>query len=271
MHCSNSTTPQNFDPAAALRQAQEQTVTCRTEYYESDGCVLAIDIYLPDPVQYPGQHPGILFFFGGGFRIGSRKAFQLQAEECAREGIAAFCADYRIASVHGTTPRESIHDGACAWNFVRENAAGWQVDPARIALSGGSAGGLIALMCGRLTGVQPAGLALFNPAILDAEQQGTPLAVLLGAVTEDVPIVDSAHPDWDAPPTLIQHGEEDEIVPLTSIQKYVSTCTAQGLNVTLKTYPGAGHGFFNVFRSRPHYHLTTGELLLFLRKIFDTP
>ena len=259
---------QNFNPAAALRQAQNQAITCSTEYYDSDGSKLAIDIYQPDLVQYPGSHPGILFFFGGGFRIGTRKAFQMQAEECARQGIVAFCADYRISSVHGTTPWDSMCDGACAWKFVRENAAHWQLDPEKIVLSGGSAGGLIALMCGRLTGIQPAGLALFNPAIADAQNPDSPVAVLLSKVEGNVPAVDAAHPDRNVPPTLIQHGEEDQIVPLAAIQKYVQVCTAQGSNVELKVYPGVGHGFFNVFRSRPHYHLTTGELLLFLQKIF---
>lgn len=245
-------------------------VTCHTEYYESDGCKLAIDVYLPDGEPVSGPRPGILFFFGGGFRVGWRKAFQMQAEECAKQGFAAFSADYRIQTIHAATPWDSMRDGARAWDYVRENASRWQVDPARIVLSGGSAGGLIALMCGRISGVQPAGLVLFNPAIADRESPDDPLSAVIGPMGAHIPVIDAGHPDPDMGPTLIQHGQEDRIVPLSNIRKFMSSCNALGRDVTLKVYPGVGHGFFNAFRSLPHYHLTTGELLLFLQRFCES-
>lgn len=253
-----------------LQSTRGSSITCHTEYYESKGHKLAIDVYLPDRKTHPGLRPGILFFFGGGFQVGWRKAFQMQAEECAKQGYIAFSADYRVKTIYGTTPWDSMGDGACAWNYVRENASRWRVDPARIVLSGGSAGGLIALTCGRISGVQPAGLALFNPAIADRESPEDPLSTVIGQMGADIPIIDAGHPDPDMGPTLILHGEEDRTVPLSNIRKFVSSCTALGRDVTLKVYPGVGHGFFNVFRSLPHFHLTTGELLLFLQRICES-
>lgn len=252
-----------------MQSAQDLQILCQTEYYESEGVRLAMDVYQPDRETYPGLRPGILFFFGGGFQVGWRKAFQMQAAECAKQGYVAFSADYRIGSVYGSTPWDSMRDGAAAWCYVRENASRWQVDPERIVLSGGSAGGLIALMCGRISGVQPAGLALFNPAILDGESRDDSLAALLGVGTGSVPLIDSNHPDPDMCPALIQHGEEDRTVPIANIRQFASVCAALGRDVTLKVYPGVGHGFFNLFRSRPHFHLTTGELLLFLQRVCE--
>lgn len=253
-----------------LQSSRGPVVACSTEYYESDGCRLALDVYLPDREAYPGLRPSILFFFGGGFRVGWRKAFQMQAEECAKQGYVAFSADYRVKALYDTTPWDSMTDGACAWNYVRQNVSRWQVDPKGIFLSGGSAGGLIALMCGRLSGVQPAGLILFNPAIADGDSSDDPLSAIVEPMGAPIPVIDAGHPDPDMGPALILHGEADQTVPIENIRKFISSCAELGRDVTLKTYPNVGHGFFNFSRSLPHFHLTTGELLLFLRKAWES-
>lgn len=250
-----------------LKQSEaDPEISTFTEYYESDGTRLALDVYIPNREKFPGIRPGILFFFGGGFWVGWRKAFQEQAKECAKQGYTAFCADYRIKSVHGSTPWDSMRDGAAAWRYVRENANRWQVSPQQIVLSGGSAGGLIALMGGKLTGIQPAGLALFNPAIPDGGTEADPLWSLIGSDKMRT-VIDSLHPDPDMCPALILHGEDDQIVPVERVRVFAHSAAAMGRDVTLKIYPHMGHGFFNHFRDRAHFHLTVGELLIFLQGI----
>lgn len=124
-----------------LHSARDADICRETVYYESGGVRLGIDVYRPNADKYPGVRPGILFFFGGGFRVGTRLSFRDQAEACARQGYVAFSAGYRISLRYDVNAGDSMRDGAAAWMFLRENAGKWHLDPGRIVLSGGSAGG----------------------------------------------------------------------------------------------------------------------------------
>lgn len=250
-----------------LHSLRDAAITCETVYYESDGEKLAIDVYRPNSDKYPGVRPGILFFFGGGFRVGTRFAFREQAEICAKQGYVAFSADYRISSLYDVTASDSICDGASAWLFVRKNAARWGVDPDKVVLAGGSAGGTIATMCGSLTGVNPAGLVLFNPGILEREDPDSILAALTGGEIDGVAVTNtqSVQPGVAV---LVMHGEADQIVPVSTIRRYVDYANVHGGNVKLVTYPDAPHGFFNFNRNRAHFLLTMGEVLMFLENLF---
>lgn len=252
------------EQTVAFQSTRDPEITCITEIYESEGTALAVDVYGPNREKYPGLRPGILFFFGGGFRVGIRHAFREQAQACARHGYVALSADYRIRSVHGTTPRESMVDGAAAWLWLRANAARWRLDPNRVVLSGGSAGGLIAAMCGPITGIYPAGLALFNPAIPDGGRADDPIAQLTGRMVDDVPVLTSTGIRPGMPPMLLLHGEDDQIIPAYVMRALAQNANAQGVKTKLVLYPGMAHGFFNYNRDRAHFYLTLGELLMFL-------
>lgn len=243
----------------------EPAIFMETHSYLSDGVQLALDVYRPDPQLYSGLRPGIMFFFGGGFRTGSRQIFSTQAAACAAAGYVAVSTDYRVAATHGTTPRESLLDGAEAWNYIRNHGLIWQMDPERITLAGGSAGGLMAASCAALTGVAPQALVLFNPAI-----PGDPAAQtnrLLGESVRGLPLPDAEHPGCPAKRVLILHGEDDAIILPALIRTYAEKLRAEGVSTRLVLYPGAGHGFFHKSRSPVHFYLTMGELLQFLEGI----
>lgn len=260
--------PHTQDDITSFHSLRDAAITCETVYYERGGEMLAIDVYRPNADKYPGVRPGILFFFGGGFRVGTRLAFREQAELCAKQGYVAFSADYRISSLYDVTAADSIRDGAAAWSFVRENAAKWGVDPDKIVLAGGSAGGTIAAMCGFLTGIYPAGLILFNPGVLDREDPESLLATLTGWEIDGVEVTNTQSV-WPGMAMLVMHGEADQIVPVSTICRYVDYANAHGGNAKLVTYPDAPHGFFNFNRSRAHFLLTMGEALLFLEMLFS--
>ena len=260
--------PQTQEEIVYKQSMRDPAITCENVTYESGGVPLTIDVYRPDSNKYSGVRPGIMFFFGGGFHVGTRLAFREQAEACAQQGYVALSADYRISSLFDVTAADSIRDGAAAWIFVRENAARLGIDPDKIVLAGGSAGGTIASMCGPLTGVFPAGLILFNPGILDRDDPNSLLASLTGLEIDGVAITNTQSVSSGMPPMLVMHGEEDELVPVSTIRSYVAHAKTQGVDVKLVIYPGVSHGFFNFNRSRAHFFLTMGEVLLFLEKLF---
>lgn len=255
----------------AAQSARDPAICREIVHYQNNGVELSIDIYRPNSEKYPGMRPGVLFFFGGGFKVGTPLAFREQAEVCAREGYVAFSADYRISSLYDVNARDSICDGAAAWLYVRENAEQWNLDINKVVLAGGSAGGTIAAMCGPLTGIQPAGLVLFNPGVRDNDNPQTLMCKLTDREINGVPVLCIDSVQSDTPPILIQHGEEDKLISVDTVRRFAKNAAAHGVDVDLIIYPNVGHGFFNFNRSRGHFLLTLGRMLLFLERLFDAP
>ena len=88
--------------------------------------------------------PVLVNFHGGGFVQGDKKLSKLQ-KKCLKNGISAVSANYRFVKSEDVTIREVMHDGARVIQFIRSKAKEWNIDPTRIALSGGSAGGNMSL------------------------------------------------------------------------------------------------------------------------------
>ncbi|MCK5257211.1 MAG: alpha/beta hydrolase [Deltaproteobacteria bacterium] len=88
--------------------------------------------------------PVLVHFHGGGFVKGDKRLSRLQ-KECLKNGISAVSANYRFVKSKDVTLLEVMHDGARVIQFLRSKAKEWSIDPTRIALSGGSAGGNMSL------------------------------------------------------------------------------------------------------------------------------
>ena len=88
--------------------------------------------------------PVLVHFHAGGFVYGKKRLSRLQ-KECLKNGISAVSANYRFVKSKNVTLREVMHDGARVIQFIRSKAKEWNIDPTRIAVSGGSAGGNMSL------------------------------------------------------------------------------------------------------------------------------
>jgi acetyl esterase/lipase len=107
-----------------------------------------LDVWQAKPK--PGETaptPLVVFFHGGGFRSGDKSdvpAWLLSM--CLDAGISVASANYRLSQ---TAPYPApMLDGARAIQFLRFEASELGIDPARIAVSGGSAGAGISLWIG---------------------------------------------------------------------------------------------------------------------------
>jgi acetyl esterase len=92
----------------------------------------------------------VLFFHGGGFVLGNRESYDAPARLLAIGSQAdVLSVEYRLAPEH---PFPAAHDDAlAAWTYAVEHAAGWGLDPTRIAVAGDSAGANIAaVLCQQL-------------------------------------------------------------------------------------------------------------------------
>lgn len=87
--------------------------------------------------------PVLIFFHGGGFKAGDKRSFRDKADMYLQAGISVVSANYRF-SQHAIYPAPML-DGARVVQFVRAKAPEWSIDPARVVLSGSSAGATLSL------------------------------------------------------------------------------------------------------------------------------
>jgi acetyl esterase len=209
-------------------------------YKNASGRDLRVHVF---GAQAQGRHPAILFFFGGGWQRGSVTQFTDQATATAGKGYVAALADYRVLCRDGTSPVDALADAEAAYTWLRQQAPRLGIDPRRIVLSGGSAGGHLAAATALLApqGEEPAALVLFNPAL----DLGTLGDMLKLAPVQIAAISPSALPIGNLPPTVIFHGAADKLVPIATIRAFCTRATAAGRRCELHEYEGQGHGFFN--------------------------
>jgi acetyl esterase len=90
--------------------------------------------------------PVLVSIHGGGFRHGEKKVSNYLLPECLKAGISVVSITYRFTATD-IAPAQ-FHDAARAIQFIRHNAKAWNIDPTRIASTGGSAGAGLSLWLG---------------------------------------------------------------------------------------------------------------------------
>lgn len=130
-------------PAWAARDG-----TPRTLVYKTVGELeIKADVYVPANGAKP--HPVVLYLHGGSLINGKRESVDrwFPREEFLAAGAIVVSADYRLAPE--TKVRDLVQDveDAVAW-VRREGPALFGADPQRLAVTGGSAGGYLALLMG---------------------------------------------------------------------------------------------------------------------------
>lgn len=213
--------------------------------------------------------PAILFFFGGGWVGGTIDQFEPHSRYFAERGIVAFTADYRVKSRHETTPFESVSDGKSAVQWLQEHADELGIDPERIVVAGGSAGGHVAASTAILRDQppslhrMPAALVLFNP-VVDTTPAG------FGSTTIGERYMELScthHITAQLPPTLLFHGTADKTVPFANAEAFRDRMLQHGNRCELVAYEGEGHGFFNFARHREIYEQTVHTASQFLQSL----
>jgi acetyl esterase len=103
-------------------------------------------LYMPSSAP-PSNAPGLVFFHGGGFVIGSIESHDRVCRAIAdRAGVVVVSVDYRLAPEH-PFPAAPL-DAVAATRWVLGHAAELGMDAERVAVGGDSAGGnLAAVVC----------------------------------------------------------------------------------------------------------------------------
>jgi len=110
---------------------------------------LLLDLYTPK-ARPDGPRPVVIFVHGGGWLDGSHRVNRPVAMSLAKKGFAGIAVEYRL----GREARfpAAVWDVKAAVRWVRKHAAAYDLDPDRIIVAGGSAGGNIAGLVGTTNG-----------------------------------------------------------------------------------------------------------------------
>ncbi|HBY59505.1 MAG TPA: alpha/beta hydrolase [Solibacterales bacterium] len=245
-------------------------------YGTRHGKPLTIDILRPPEGKANGI--GIAFMVSGGWkskRAGEAPAWLIAPLIRAGYTVFAICHISQPAS----TVMEIVEDMNRGVRFVRHHARRYGVDPKRIGISGGSAGGHLSLMLATRggPGLQDA------PDPVDRESSAVQAVAIFYPVTDLLNLGPSTENLGDGgppksfvkafgmnnrdlevwkkigyetspiyyvgphlPPTLIYHGDADTLVPLEQSQRFQERAGALGREVKLVVHPGGGHGWLTM-------------------------
>jgi len=227
---------------------------------------LVLDLYRPDGET---PKPLILFIHGGGWvggntrHSGALENFPLALAQLASVGFVVASVEYRLSS-EAPFPA-ALQDVRTALRYLKDNSGKYRIDPNKVAVWGGSAGGQLAALAAASCGDQTLDAA---PAIAGSEcVQG---AVVWYGVFDFEPVV-AARPDAPVsrylacdglcppatvrraspmsyvssgdPPFLLIHGEQDRTVDVGQSRSFESALRKAGVEVRSLYIPGVDHSF----------------------------
>lgn len=206
-----------------------------------------------------GELPPLIVTLHGGPTSCSRPAFSLPRAYWTSRGFAVLDVDYGGSTGYGRAYRQrldgqwGIVDVADAASGARHLAETGVVDPARLAITGGSAGGFTTLAALTFTDVFTAGVSHYGIGDLGALAREThkfesrytfrlvaPWPAGEAVYAERSPI---NHVDDLAAPLLLIQGTEDRVVPPAQAEAMADALRSKGLPVALVLVEGEGHGF----------------------------
>ena len=233
----------------------------RTEHdidYLGGGRKEKADLYLPADPKPGEKFPAILIIHGGGWSGGDKRARREVniANTMARNGYVCLSINYLLANDDhpGPTWPQNLHDCKTAVRWLRANAGRLQIDPARIGVIGGSAGGHLAAMVGLAGGeLDPPGegdtrvqcvVNLYAPVLWFGQRDLDMFPKTRAEAPELYKQADPrSHIDKNDPPMLILHGTADKIVPVADSEALAAAMKEKGARCQLEIIPGAPHTF----------------------------
>lgn len=207
----------------------------------------------------PGEKPPLIVKTHGGPTSATSSAFDLKTQYWTSRGFAVLDVDYGGSSGYGRTYRNLLKG---SWGIVdvEDCEAGAHyliglnhVDPKRIAITGGSAGGFTTLASLAFGKTFTVGASYYGVSSLEDLAEETHkfeshyLDSLIGPYPEKIDLYRARSPlyaaDKIACPVIFFQGSEDRVVPLAQAEKMHAALKSRGILTKLIVYEGEQHGF----------------------------
>jgi len=237
-------------------------------YKQSNGEPQKLEVYFPanwDPKT--SKVPGVIFFHGGSWTGGNLKQFQNACQYLASRGLVAATANYRMipkkdrpALPSGESyKRTCITDAKSAIRWMKQHATELGIDPQRLIVGGGSAGGHVAVLATTNPGLDDpsdskefdtsvVACLLFNPAFQAAD-------------SEDSEVDAFQHLQANTAPAILFFGAGDNQFKPSAEALLKQLKTLGNTGTELWIAEGQKHGFFN---HQPWQDLTLAQADRFL-------
>lgn len=252
--------------AALSNSATPQTPTHCDVAYDNDHASQCVDVYLAKSDE---PTPVVIYIHGGGWRAGSKKGVPGWLKRFVNDGeLSVVAVEYRFTDV-APHPAQ-VNDCFRAIQFVRQNAAKWNIDPDRLGVTGGSAGGHLSAYVALHDNVAkatskdpieqqssrvacavsfagPTDWSLLgsiehgHPAYrqLIGYEPGTPAAELKADLVRDVSPISFV--SKDDPPVMQVHGDKDTVVPMQHASNLHKQLLSAGVKSEFVVVPGGNH------------------------------
>lgn len=235
-----------------------------------------LDLWIFLPKEKPQDPmPVMLYTHGGGWGGGDKfkilkSAFRGTLTRLLNAGVACAAIEYRLTREGISTAIDSVEDCKDAARFLVANSEDYHLDPKRMGVWGGSAGGHLALMTGLAENSSFTGdndlatqdpqfrciVAYFpattflRPELLKGSSFERPqrMVPMIGGLASEFPdraelLSPTRHLRQDSPPILLLHGDKDSVLPIALSEHFVGVGKEVGASVEFIVVKGGEHGF----------------------------
>lgn len=198
-------------------------------WYDATYRDLKASIVMPKDRTDGKVYPLIIWICGGAFQVMDKDVWWPQWMELARRGVIVASIEYR--TLNEAELPAALQDVKTAIRYFKENAEKYAVDPDKVFISGESAGGALAVM---------AGVTEEEENRSGGEEKGSGVRGVIdfyGAVDLFSPEISE-----NAPPFLIFHGTEDDLVDIEQSDKLYERLNEVGVRADYYVLEQEGHG-----------------------------
>jgi acetyl esterase/lipase len=246
--------PQNYSMVPNVTYATADNFDCKLDAYVRKGT--------PSPV------PVVIIIHGGGWVGGTKEGTLFSLMPYLEMGLSVVNVEYRLARV--ALAPAAVEDCRLAFRWVMKNAKTYNFDTTRIIVTGGSAGGHLALMTGMVDSaagfdatrewdqstvplkaaaiINWFGITDVKDLLSGPNRQNYAVSWLGSQANRDelaVRVSPLTYVRKSTPPVFTIHGDNDNLVPYAHAVRLHKALDAAGVPNKLVTIPGGKHGGFS--------------------------
>ena len=240
-------------------------------YLTANNYEAKLDVYARTDVTTP--QPTLIWIHGGGWTGGNKEGATFSLLPYMEMGWNVVNVEYRLARV--SLAPAAVEDCLCALRWIIRNAKQYNFDTAKLVVSGGSAGGHLALT----TAMIPASAGMDRQCpgteelkvaavvdwygitdvadLLDGANMKTYAVQWLGSMPNRVDVAKRASPltyvRAGLPPIISIQGDEDPVVPYSHSVRLQDALKKAGVTGELVTIPKGKHGGFTRAENQKAY------------------
>ena len=220
-----------------------------------------LDLYLPSTPAPNSGYPVVMAIHGGGWYRYSKEQFGPVVEPLTKDGFAVVAVNYQLSLTNVPSWPKAFDDLRQAVGWIHQKADYYQLNSAKVAAIGTSAGGNLAMMLatnpgsalttdpikknrsssvGQISFNIQAAVSFFGPTDLTSCAKdsrmgaGRAIARYLGGSSSDLPaIYQAASPlsyvSKTTAPIMMIHGTDDNIVPVDQSEKMDQALSKAGV------------------------------------------